>query len=538
MMSVSSESKIELLNKIKELENKLSFMEFTREEKTDTNELDYIKLKIEFEKIRKQFKSIEARYNLINLQPHLGLVYFDTDQTVIDCNEKFTKIIGLSREELVGHSVFNVFENKNLLLSIKKTLKGTSAIFEGEHYNKKEKIKLFLRGYFISGKSLENSEPINAGIFEDITETKKTENNFKLLTQSFKKISEGVIITDSQNFITYVNDAFTDIYGYNREEILGKNIGILSSLNNPKKITERIYSVSRKKNWEGKLLNIKKDGTEFTVYFSISSMANTVSGEYSHIAIVKDITKDKKIEEELIAAKEKAEQSDKLKSEFLGQMSHEIRTPINIILNVSNMILEDHYFETDEDTRSTFSILDSAGKRIIRTIDLILNMSEAQVGAYNLSLRKFDLFGEMYNSFYNEFLRLAEDKDLDFFWKKETANTTVLGDIYSISQIFDNILHNAIKYTHIGEIKVKFYENKKGNLVVKFIDTGIGISEEFLGRIFEPFSQEDSGDTRRYEGNGLGLALSKVYCDLNNIKIDVKSKKGFGTTFKLTFTNR
>ncbi len=273
----------------------------------------------------------------------------------------------------------------------------------------------------------------------------------------------------------------------------------------------------------------------FQFFLSVTAVKDLNSSNYAKIGIIRDITNEKKIEEELIAAKNKAELSDKMKSEFLGQMSHEIRTPVNIILNVSNMILEDNYFDADDETISTFSILDSAGKRIIRTIDMILNMSEIQVGAYNYSRRKFDLFAEMYSTFHKEYAKLAEEKDLEFTWKKETKNTKINADYYSISQIFSNILHNAIQFTHIGEIEVIFLNDKDNNLSVKFIDSGIGIAKEFIPKIFNSFSQEETGHARRYEGNGLGLALVKGYCGFNNIKIDVESKKGFGSTFTLTF---
>ncbi len=284
------------------------------------------------------------------------------------------------------------------------------------------------------------------------------------------------------------------------------------------------------------MLNVKKDGTEFPVFLSATLLNDSFGNGYSRIGIIRDITNEKQIEKELISAKIKAEQSDKLKSEFLGQMSHEIRTPINIILNISNMILEDNYFDADEDTQSTFAILDSAGKRIVRTIDLILNMSDVQVGAYSPSLKKFDLFAEMYNSFYKEFSKRADEKDLDFTWENKTNSAFVTGDIYSISQMFANLLHNAMQYTHIGGIKIIFRENESENLVVDFVDSGIGISQEFLPNIFDAFSQEVSGYTRKYEGNGLGLSLTKAYSQINKVKIDIKSEKGFGSTFSLTFT--
>ena len=152
---------------------------------------------------------------------------------------------------------------------------------------------------------------------------------------------------------------------------------------------------------------------------------------------------------------------------------------------------------------------------------MILNMSEIQVGAYNYSRRKFDLYAEMYSTFHKEYSKLAEEKDLEFTWKKETKKTDIKADYYSISQIFSNILHNAIQFTHIGEIGVVFSNDNNNNLTVKFIDSGIGIKADFIPKIFNPFSQEETGNARRYEGNGLGLALVNGYCGFNNIEISV-----------------
>lgn len=535
-MSISNKPENDLIKQIEELKKKLSLMESMHREKFNSNELYLVKLKLELEKSRRASSIIETRHKLIYTQPYLGIVYFDNDRKIVDCNNRFTEIVGLGEEALIGHSIFNIFKDKEVLVSIKKSLEGLSSTFEGEYYNSSTETKSFIRGHFISNSSKNGNERINAGIFEDITIARKTEYEFELLLHSFKNISECVVITDSENRINYVNDAFINLYGYSESEILGKTIKILRSLSNPAKINEVVYKLkNRTEAWQGVLLNVKKDGTEFPIFLSLATVKNSDGKSYARIGIIRDITNEKKIETELISAKTKAEQSDKLKSEFLGQMSHEIRTPINVILNISNMILEDHYIDADDDTQTAFAILDSAGKRIIRTIDLILNMSDIQVGAYKTSFKKIDLFAEMYNSFYREFSKKAEEKDLEFNWIRATKNTIVNGDDYSLSQIFSNILHNAFQYTHIGEIEVIFRENEDKNLVVDFIDTGIGISEEFLPKIFNAFSQEESGHTRRYEGNGLGLSLTKAYCDLSNIKVDIKSKKGFGSTFSLTF---
>ncbi len=527
----------ELLNQIKELKKKLSFMEVMRGERFDENEVDLVKLKLELEKSRRTSNIIEIRHNLIFSQPYLGVVYFDDDRTIIDCNDKFAKIVGYHRDYLIGHNLLNIFDDKEILISIRKSLSGVSSLFEGSYLNKERNAKLYVRGHFINNSVNDSGDSINAGIFEDVTDIKKTEHEYNLLTHSFKNISECIVITNAENIITYVNDAFLSLYGYSKSEIIGSNIQILRSLNNPRRINEEIYVSFSRKNWNGILLNIKKDKTEFPIHLSYSAIENQTEEGFSHIGIIRDISTEKEIEQELITARKKAEQSDKLKSEFLGQMSHEIRTPINVILNISNMILEDYYFDADDDRHSSFAILDSAGKRIVRTIDLILNMSDIQIGSYNASMKNFDLFSEMYSTFFAEFKKLADDKDLEFTWKKETDKTKITGDLYSISQIFANILHNSIQYTHIGEINVVFSTNAKNNLIVDFIDTGIGISEQFLPNIFDTFSQEESGYTRKYEGNGLGMALTKAYCELNKIEIDIISKKGFGSTISLTFPN-
>ena len=535
-MSSSKASEVSLVSQIKELKKKLTFMEVMRGEKFDSNELDLVKLKLDLEKSRRASKKKKKRHNLLFSQPYLGIIYFDEERTVLDCNERFCEIAGFSNELIVGHNIFNIFENKDILISISNSLLGYSTTFEGEYSKPLSKENIFIRGHFISSKPEENGSLISVGIFEDITISKKTELEFRLLAHSFNNIMECVVITDTNNRINYINNAFIELYGYSKNEILGKKIKILRSLNNPKRVNERVYKTKNcSDSWRGILLNVKKDGSEFPVFLSSTTIKDSSGNNYARIGIIRDITQEKEIEEELVAAKTRAEASDKLKSEFLGQMSHEIRTPVNVILNISNMILEEHYFDADDDTTSTFSILDSAGKRIIRTIDLILNMSVVQTGLYSLTTKKFDVFAEMHNSFYHEYYRLAEEKDLEIEWKRNTNKTEISADIYSISQIFNNILHNSIKFTHIGEIKIIFEEDEKSNLLIKIVDSGIGISEEFLPKIFDSFSQEESGHTRRYEGNGLGLALTKGYCDLNNIEISVESKKGLGSTFTLVF---
>ncbi len=246
--------------------------------------------------------------------------------------------------------------------------------------------------------------------------------------------------------------------------------------------------------------------------------------------------KRKIFEEELLKAKINAEESEKLKSHFLAQISHEIRSPINSILSFTNLVKEEVREKIDPELKSSFEIIESAGNRITRTIDLILNMSEIQTNTYEYIPRKVDIYEEILIPLASEFKTVALAKGLEFKLTKNSNNTIKNLDPYTVMQIFANLIDNAIKYTNKGKVEVEISKDKKRNLIVSVIDTGIGISSKYLPKLFIPFSQEEQGYSRKFEGNGLGLALVKNYCELIKADISVKSKKNAGTTFSVHFS--
>jgi signal transduction histidine kinase len=229
--------------------------------------------------------------------------------------------------------------------------------------------------------------------------------------------------------------------------------------------------------------------------------------------------------------------ADKLKSEFLAQMSHEIRTPINVIMEYIQYINDSYGHQMDIEAQSCFDSINLASRRIIRTIDLILNMSELQTGNYEPVFIKIDLNSQVLQYLFYELQRKAKEKGIELIYKSDIVEAEILADEYSIIQTFANLIDNAIKYTKIGKVEIHLGKNGSGNIMVEIKDTGIGISKEFQARIFEPFMQEEQGYTRSYEGNGLGLALVKKYCDLNNASIEIESEKNVGSTFRVTFKN-
>ncbi|MGE5621342.1 MAG: PAS domain S-box protein [archaeon] len=252
------------------------------------------------------------------------------------------------------------------------------------------------------------------------------------------------------------------------------------------------------------------------------------------IGVASDITALKETEEELIKAKEKAQEADRLKSEFLAQVSHEIRTPINVILSYVSLLKEEMEPSINELTDYSFNAIDNSARRLIRTIDLILNMSEVQAGHYEVLYEEVDLEKDVLLHVIHEFSSAADTKGLRLKFNRGSSIPKVKADSYTVGQIFINLIDNAIKYTSKGEITVSLSE-KAGRVFAEVADTGIGMSREFMNRLFEPFVQEDTGYTRRFEGNGLGLALVKKYCELNNLDLLVRSDKGKGTVFTVVF---
>lgn len=230
---------------------------------------------------------------------------------------------------------------------------------------------------------------------------------------------------------------------------------------------------------------------------------------------------------ELKLAKDAAEKSNRLKTEFLAQISHEIRTPLTAIMSYIGLLESDLKDKLTPDMADSFSVIESSSERIIRTIELILNMSELQLGAYEPLMKEFDI-AETIDNILSLYMKKIEDKKLLLEKNIESSLPPVKLDKYSFIQIISNILDNAYKFTPAGKIRISAYSTK-GRIYIEVEDTGVGIDSEYMERIFEAFSQEEQGYTRRYDGNGLGLALTKKYCELNNMEIFLESRKNEGT---------
>lgn len=249
--------------------------------------------------------------------------------------------------------------------------------------------------------------------------------------------------------------------------------------------------------------------------------------------VIRDITQQERDKAELIAAKERAEQSDKLKDAFIANISHEIRTPLHIIIGYSNLITNELVGKLYPEMDSYFQAIRRGSQRLMRTVEHILNISSIQVGTFSVRPEEVHLSRRV-EELVQEMKSLASKKGLQLNFSSECPAAILYADRYCIDQAVTNVIDNAIKFTKAGSVNVRVYCIDR-RVCIEIQDTGIGMSPEYLPKVFSVFSQEATGYTRPFDGLGLGLSLTKKYVELNRGSITVKSRKGKGTTFTLQF---
>lgn len=237
---------------------------------------------------------------------------------------------------------------------------------------------------------------------------------------------------------------------------------------------------------------------------------------------------------ELIAAKREAQKSDRLKSEFIAQISHEIRSPLNVVLSFLGILWEEMRQNRNNGLTEVYDTINKASKRLIRTIDLLIEASEIQSGTYDAEYDKINLVEDILHPVYLVYKIKAEEKGLRISRKSDSTEKEVIGDFRSLHSAIDNLISNAIKYTDKGNIRIIDY-NKDDKLIIEIEDTGKGMSRAYMTKMFFPFTQEEEGYTRGHEGVGLGMYIVKKYCDLNDIQLYVESEQGKGSKFTLEF---
>jgi len=487
----------------------------------------------------------EKNKTFLNLG-HLILLSVDESLKVSLINHRGAELFGLPEEELMEKNWLDLLDptgskpgTRAFLLTLQGENKITSASFETfiQTPNRGERTIV----WNIAGSK--NGHTGSGHLFfagEDVTESRKlieeataSEEKYRTLVET---MDEGVMTVDNADIIRFVNKKYCEITGYPAEFLIGKNATELLLDNTYKSQLQKVISERE-----------KGDSSQYEVPVRISSGDTKwllISGcplydkkgeVVGSIGIHTDITLRKEIENELIAAKEIAEESSRVKETFFANMSHEIRTPMNGIVGLTNLLSKT---ALNAKQQEYLKAIQKSSSHLLVIIDDILDFSKIEAGKLELNIIRMDLFDLIDNAIKIMAFK-AEEKGLILENHIDgKIPRYVMGDPVRINQILTNLLSNSVKFTESGKVRLAaMLKCRKGDdLVLQFEinDTGIGIPEAMQKKVFESFIQANSGIMGRYGGTGLGLSIVKGLVTRHEGEISLKSAENEGTT--VTFT--
>jgi PAS domain S-box-containing protein len=390
-------------------------------------------------------------------------------------------------------------------------------------------------------------------VARDITEQKKTDT---ILQQTLKELSDYkyaldassiVEVTDSHGVMKYVNENFCKISQYTSEELVGKSHRIINSAYHSKELMRNLWTtISGGKIWRDEIKNKAKDGSFYWVLTTIIPFIDFTGQPYQYVAIRTDITEQKRIENELLEAKEQAELAKayaeiaqlnaedavKSKQQFLSNMSHEIRTPMNAIIGFTKVLLKTDLTAKQKEYLTAIKL---SGDALIVLINDILDLAKVDAGKMSFENIPFKLASSI-KSMLHLFETKIQEKNLKLITEYDQRIPEILmGDPVRLHQIILNLVSNAVKFTAAGSITVSILQldedEEKVTIQFSVTDTGIGIPENKKESIFDNFQQASSNTSRIFGGTGLGLSIVKQLVEPQGGTIQVESEINEGSRF-------
>ncbi|MBF0277454.1 MAG: response regulator [SAR324 cluster bacterium] len=387
-----------------------------------------------------------------------------------------------------------------------------------------------------SSLRIEQSEKKNRTLFRELTFMKNALDEHSIVS-----------VTDVRGNILSINDKFCEISGFCPEDLVGQNHRIVRSGEHSPAFYKNLWkTIGKGKVWHGEIKNIKKDGGFYWVAATIVPFINEEGKPFQYIGIRTDITEAKQIEKDLERAVNEADAANQAKSDFLANMSHEIRTPMNGILGMMRLCLQTDLNAKQQDYLN--KALNSASS-LLEIINDILDFSKIEAGKLEIDRVAFNLDEVLINVGNLVSFKLQKN-DVEFLFQiSDEVPRFLMGDPIRLGQILLNLAGNGLKFTEKGEVvlSVSVLNEEKTHtdsdtvsLQFQVRDTGIGMTETQLGKLFQSFSQADISTTRKYGGTGLGLSICKRLVEMMGGEIWVESETGKGSTFgfKLSFSKQ
>ncbi|MFW5886473.1 MAG: PAS domain S-box protein [Bacteroidota bacterium] len=453
------------------------------------------------------------------------------DGLFIELNDGYSKLSGYSMKEMLGKSLneLSFYVNPSDRDKIIKKLNKDGTVENYEFLFKRKDGEKRVGLMSVNKISFRNDDFL-LSVTKDITDIKSAREGLKRI---FELSPDLICVSTLDGIFKNVNPAFEKILGYSpgdflnqsmKKFILEEDIALLEKTK--EKITGKDPVISMENRY------ICKDGS----IKWISWISKVITGENLIYAVGRDVTEEKKAKEDLIRAKEKAEESDRLKSAFLANMSHEIRTPMNGIIGFAELLEEKNL--PDQKRERYVNVIKSRGADLLHIINDILDISKLEAGQIEIRPEFFSL-NELMDNLYTYYFQKKQKENrgnLEFMLVKEFSSINIYADESRINQVLTNLVDNSYKFTEEGQVEFGYKVHHDVQEIIFFVkDTGIGISKKELNHVFDKFYQVDESMTRKVNGTGLGLAITKLIMKSSKGDISIKSSPGKGTEVILIF---
>lgn len=499
------------------------------------------------------------KFKVMADQANYGTGMTSMEGIILYANEHMAQMHGYTREELIGqpmailHSPGQTIETNKIFMELLE--KGGLNAMELLHQRKDgTNFPTLTNTKLIT--NIKGVAPFIAGTIIDITERKNFEKEINKLNLAVDQSPVGIIITDLNGILEYVNPAFEINTGYTKEEVLGKSTKMLKSGITPTETYESLWKTIKAGNlWQGELINRKKNGELYWENMTISPIKDENGIVTNYLGIKQDISERKKAEDEILGlnlslekkvkartmdleqsnkalekAREDADHANQAKSDFLSRMSHELRTPMNSILGFAQLM---EMGELNASQQKAVSHILKSGKHLLELINEVLDISRIEAGRVSISVEPVEI-NFVIADLIETLQPLANSRQVKLFIENEISQSLfVRADKQRLKQVLLNLMNNAIKYNKIDGkvwVEIKHVKGTENTIRISIKDNGIGISEEDLPKVFTPFERVGA-EQLNTEGTGLGLAVVKQLIGLMGGTNGAESTLGEGSNF-------
>ncbi len=467
---------------------------------------------------------------LIELLPD-AVILTSQDGVVQYANSAALNLVGASEpDQLIGQYVWDSLLDEDL----QYVRKQGQRLRKGERMNLAEQRLIRLDGKTLTVETASapvryHNHPSVLTTARNISERKRIEEALAESRELFFKAFQlgpaaSSIYRLGDRVLLDVNQQFCELAGFERDRLVGASITELQMWLNPS-VHETIIDEVQKQGFVHNIETQLRRSTGEIRSVLVSAHHIEVRGEACLLAVTTDVTKQKQVEEELVLAKEQAEEMARVKSAFLTNMTHEVRTPLTVVLGFTSMLRQG----VRPEYRRFVRVIERSSRRLLLMLDSILDLAQLEAGTLEIDREPFNLI-DVARNVGETAKTLAEEKGLAFVMRLPTERIYIPLGHRIVGRVLNNLLDNAIKFTDLGSIELSI-QTEADQVFVNIEDTGVGIDDVFLPHVFDEFSQESTGLERTHQGSGLGLTVSRRLIEMVGGAIQVASRKGKGSIF-------